>query len=137
MLRCFVQQNHKDWDKYVHQLVYAYNTAQHTTTKYSPFELVYGRKARLPVDLLCNGMENAEDGNDTPFTLALRVDLYATKVREFFKKVYSIVSENRDITMNKNKARYDNTISQHSFNIGDLVLLKNDAPIIRGSKKLS
>ena len=33
-------------------LAFAYNTAVHSTTKVSLFEMVYGRKPRLPIDLI-------------------------------------------------------------------------------------
>lgn len=41
-----------DWDEWPASLVYAYNTARHSSTKLVPFELMSGRKARLPSDLL-------------------------------------------------------------------------------------
>ena len=38
-----------NWDEYLSAVVFAYNTGVHKTTQYSPFELVYGRLARLPI----------------------------------------------------------------------------------------
>ena len=52
MLRCFIQENLSDWDEYLDPLAFAYNTAVHATTRVTPFEMVYGRKPRLPVDLI-------------------------------------------------------------------------------------
>ena len=33
------------------QCVFAYNTAHHESSQYSPFEVMFGRKAVLPVDV--------------------------------------------------------------------------------------
>ena len=45
--------DHRDeWDVKLGELVYAYNTSFQESSKHSPFEAMFGRVARLPVD--CN-----------------------------------------------------------------------------------
>ncbi|KAL5517528.1 hypothetical protein EMCRGX_G003087 [Ephydatia muelleri] len=42
---------HKEmWDEFIDSAVFAYNTSTHESTTYSPFEVMFGRKARLPVE---------------------------------------------------------------------------------------
>ena len=42
---------HKEmWDEFIDSAVFAYNTSTHESTTYSPFEIMFGRKARLPVE---------------------------------------------------------------------------------------
>jgi Reverse transcriptase (RNA-dependent DNA polymerase)/RNase H-like domain found in reverse transcriptase/Integrase zinc binding domain/Chromo (CHRromatin Organisation MOdifier) domain/Aspartyl protease len=50
MLRSVVNFKQSDWHKHLPLAQLAYNTAVQTTTGISPFELVYGRKAVLPLD---------------------------------------------------------------------------------------
>ena len=47
-----VGENQGDWFKYLDSVLFAYNTSKQSSSKYSPFFLLYGRDARLPVDLL-------------------------------------------------------------------------------------
>lgn len=42
-LSMYVEANHKDWDDVLPFITYAFNTAQHETTGYSPFFLLYAR----------------------------------------------------------------------------------------------
>ncbi|CAF1446903.1 unnamed protein product, partial [Didymodactylos carnosus] len=39
-----------NWDEFLDAVVFSYNTGKHHTTNYSPFELQFGRKPRLPAD---------------------------------------------------------------------------------------
>ncbi|CAF5165182.1 unnamed protein product, partial [Rotaria sp. Silwood1] len=39
-----------DWDLHLKSIVLAYNTGQHATTKYSPYQLQFGRQPKLPAD---------------------------------------------------------------------------------------
>jgi hypothetical protein len=39
-----------NWDVHLKSIVFAYNTGQHAATKFSPYELQFGRKPKLPPD---------------------------------------------------------------------------------------
>ena len=40
-----------NWDKMVKYVTFAYNTAKHEALKTSPFMMIYGREATLPLDV--------------------------------------------------------------------------------------
>ena len=52
MLRRFVSRNQKDWDDYLPYLLFAYREVPQVSTGFSPFELMYGRRVRGPLDVL-------------------------------------------------------------------------------------
>ena len=41
----------KEWDEYIDAILLAYRTMKHEATGFTPFQLLYGRQAKLPVDL--------------------------------------------------------------------------------------
>ena len=51
MLAAFVSEHKDDWDTWVSLAVYAYNTSCHESTGFSPYELVFGRSPRTPLEL--------------------------------------------------------------------------------------
>lgn len=51
MLANVVNPKSDDWDEQIPMVLFAYRTAKHDSTKMDPFSLVYGRQARLPVEL--------------------------------------------------------------------------------------
>ena len=51
MLTGYVSQHQHDWDRWVDLVAYAYNTSVHSATGYSPYEMVFGRLARTPLEL--------------------------------------------------------------------------------------
>ena len=46
MLRCFVNHHQSNWDLFLVDLEFAYNSAPHSTTTLSPFYLTYGSEPR-------------------------------------------------------------------------------------------
>ena len=52
MLRTCVDEEQKNWDTLLPKILLGYRTSVQTTTGYSPFRLVYGREAMLPVDIM-------------------------------------------------------------------------------------
>jgi transposase InsO family protein len=54
LLRALTADKPKSWDNYLPQALFAYNTTPHRSTGVSPFLLVHGDEARLPVELWGN-----------------------------------------------------------------------------------
>jgi hypothetical protein len=52
MLRAILKKNLKMWEECLPHVEFAYNRAEHSTTKVSPFQVVYGFNPRAPIDLL-------------------------------------------------------------------------------------
>ena len=45
-----VKETNEDWDIHIPAVLFAYRTKRHATTGYTPFQLVYGRQAILPIE---------------------------------------------------------------------------------------
>src|SRR5690242_3737681 len=50
-LRAFCNEHQDDWDDYLDMLELGFNSAVQASTQRSPFELLYGVKPRLPIDV--------------------------------------------------------------------------------------
>ena len=46
----YVGDKEHDWDLYLDAVLFSYRVSRQASTKYSPFYLMYGRHARLPVE---------------------------------------------------------------------------------------
>lgn len=57
MLRKFVSDISKDWDKWLPFLLFAYREVPQVSTGFSPFKLVYGWSVQGPLDLLRRSWE--------------------------------------------------------------------------------
>ena len=51
ILSAFVSEHSVDWDEWLDQAVFAYNTSVHESTGLSPYELIFGRPARMPIEV--------------------------------------------------------------------------------------
>ena len=52
LLRAVIHKNLKQWEKCLPHVEFAYNRTVHSTTSYSPFEVVYGFNPLAPLDIL-------------------------------------------------------------------------------------
>ena len=51
-----------EWDCYLPSVVFAYNTSRQSSTGYTPFELMYGQKAVLQLEIQYMDEDEAELG---------------------------------------------------------------------------
>ena len=52
MLSKLINSSQNDWDVWIPHVLFAYRTAVHASTGVTPYRMLYGREARIPVDLL-------------------------------------------------------------------------------------
>jgi len=96
MLGTLEPEQKQDWKKYIAPLVHAYNSTRHESTGYSPFELMFGRTPRLPVDLVFGINTELDNGQTTHSD-------YVMELRERLKKSYEIVQKAANEARNKHK----------------------------------
>ncbi len=69
MLKKFVDRCQSDWDEYLLYLLFAYREVPQASTGFSPFELLYGRRVRGPLDVLVDWyhrcMRSSSSGDET------------------------------------------------------------------------
>ena len=51
MLVKYIDAKRSAWSSYLDTCVFAYNTCRHESTQFTPFELMFGRQATLPIDI--------------------------------------------------------------------------------------
>ncbi|CAF3349874.1 unnamed protein product [Rotaria sp. Silwood1] len=101
-----------NWDEYLQAVVFAYNTGIHKTTKYSPYELLYGRLPRLPID-----------ARPTHFTFHRPSD-YFEKLRKTLRIYHQSAKHNIIQQQQMNKHWYDRNRLDPQYQMGDKVLTR-------------
>jgi translation initiation factor IF-1 len=97
LLRTVVHKNLKTWEDCLPFIEFAYNKVMHTTTSYSPFEIVYGFNPLTPLDLM-------------PLPVDGRSSLDGQKKAELVKSLHErvrlqIVKKNEKVASQANKGR--------------------------------
>jgi transposase InsO family protein len=109
----------KQWDLFVSASLFAYRTTKHSVTKQTPFFLIYGRQAVMPIELQIQTYPEEPITSENFDDLLLRRthDLIGTTV-----EARITAKERIKLTQDLQKERHDKKISQRSFQQNDLVL---------------
>jgi hypothetical protein len=47
-LRCYIEEDQTDWDKWIPYATFVFNTTPHSHTGFTPHKLLFGRKHDIP-----------------------------------------------------------------------------------------
>ena len=116
MLRKFATQKEKDWDKLIPYVLFAYREVPQRSTGFSPFELLYGREVRGPLDVLRESWVARERNTES-------VVSHVLAIRERMEQMSSLVKESLEKAQQSQKAWYDQTARDRTLNEGDMELV--------------
>lgn len=105
------------WSQHINRLVHAYNCTKNDATGYSPYYLLFGREARLPVDV-CFG--TSPDGKG-----AGSHRQYVERMKSELQQAYQLATETAQKSQKRNKRLYDKHIKHQTLAVGDRVLTRN------------
>ena len=124
MLKRLCQEKPKDWDRYVPAVLFAYREAPQASLGFSPFELLYGRTVRGPMQILHDLWTKEETPEEVKTTYEYVIDL-----RNRLEDTCKLAQEELKKTQVRSKTWYDKRSKPRKFQVGDsvLVMLPTDA----------
>lgn len=126
MLATLNQEKKRQWSQHVAHLVHAYNSTKSDATGFSPYFLMFGREAKLPLDICFETCPNGKSDQSH--------SSYVAKLKENLQKAYKLATEASNKRHQQNKRAYDKKLSFQNLEPGDRVLLKNLG--LKGKHKL-
>ena len=106
----FVNSTTLDWEQYIPAMMFSYNTSYHSTIMTTPFELLFGMKARTP-SFPSQDVQRLHYGES-----------YAAERLQILKQARLIAQQHTADKGEEYKAQFDKKAVPHDFKIGDLVL---------------
>eukprot|EP00731_Ephydatia_muelleri_P007461 Em0003g1709a len=126
MLSTAVGNHQADWQQHIRKLCLAYNSSVHSSTGFTPFFLMFGRQAKLPIDLMYG--TNQMEPNTT--------SEYARCLKDALQEAYALVRERCQAEHKRQKELYDQKVHGKPFSPGELVWLHSTAVPRGRSRKL-
>ena len=111
------------WKEYLNSLIYAYNCTPHDTTGFSPYELMFGRRPHIPIDVALGYFPN-DDENESH-------SKYVSSLKEHIEYCHNLANSKMQSAAAKAKQHYDIKQRGGSLNVGDHVLVKKTGIIGR------
>ena len=119
MIISYLENNHRDWDLYVPELTYAYNTAVQESTGWNPAFLNFGRQLAPPFSLLRREERAVEEHAESA-----EIENWSTRMLAL-PGVQQIAVDNASKAQ-KRQARYYNASRREvCYNLGDKVWKRN------------
>lgn len=116
MLRKTAQEVGWDWDKLLPYVLFAYREAPQESTGFSPFELLYGRDIRGPLDVAKEEWKTHPKSSES-------VVSHIMMMRERLEGMSTLVQENLKKAQVGQKTWYDRTARERTLAPGDRVLV--------------
>ena len=106
----------KDWDKLLPYVLFAYREVPQETTRFSPFELQYGREVRGPLNVIRETWEADVSSGKSILS-------YVVGMRERLEVMAELVKENVGKAQRYQKEWFDRQARERELKVGEKVLI--------------
>ena len=109
-----------DWDRKISAARFVYRTSKHTSIGMTPFKIVYGREARLPIDVAMkvNSGDDVTSGDNDTSDLNAEVE----RMVSILKSVHAKAAENIKVAQAEQTRKYNQRHTPPTFEVRFLVI---------------
>ena len=118
-IRTLLPNEKSRWHLHLDSLMLAYNSTVHESTQTSPFYIMFGRKPRIPMDLMMRLPRFTEKG-------PIDVKNFATKREQELKASFELCAKNIDKRKERSMRNFDSKLGKPTLNFkpADRILLR-------------
>ena len=118
ILRKLTHEKPKEWDRYLSAVLFAYREVPQESTGFSPFELLYGRDVKGPMDILKQVWVKEDKEEEVKSTYQYVLDL-----RDRIESTCELARQELEKSAKRYKRYYDRKAKSRILKEGDEVLL--------------
>jgi len=118
MIKKLCLERPSDWDRYLEPALFAYREVKQDSLGFSPFELLYGRTVRGPMEILRELWSK-----DIPDDEVQSTYQYVFELRNRMEQTCQLVEESLSNAQVKAKKYFDRKARQRKLKVGDKVLI--------------
>ncbi|KAK3705767.1 hypothetical protein QZH41_000594, partial [Actinostola sp. cb2023] len=115
MIKTRVEEEPDRWDEHMEFCLMAYRSSVHSSTGHTPYELMFGREMRIPVDVMM-GMVPEDESSECSYSESV------SELRNKLAKGYEDVRTNLQAAQRRQKDAFDKGVRHTVYEPGDLVL---------------
>ena len=113
-LRKYIEKFEGQWHKALPYILFAYREIPHSTTGFSPFELLFGKNPRGPLDVLKSEWTGTTSKSEN-------VVSFLTDTYERLESARALATQSEETAKAKMKTYYDKAARLEVYSVGDLV----------------
>lgn len=120
-LQKLVNEHQDDWDTTLDEIIFAYRTSRHVSTKFTPSLLMYGREMRLPIEVTTS-CSSSDKSTQSTVSFEEKIQQLLDIRKQVHDKAFANIKKAQD---NQKHYYYAKHNANTHLKVGNKVLVEN------------